>query len=118
MMRSRFSARLPAPTSAVARVPIASLLVLTAIVIALCRPVSGLAQEAAESLENGPVIIYESPLEQRRAELRQALISDDGNYHAGRERRKLSPEERSALNEELRAAMRAVYEQQRVTQSR
>jgi hypothetical protein len=98
-------------------VPIASLLVLTAIVIALCRPVSGLAQEVAESLGDAPVIIYHTPLDQRRAELRKALISEEENYHVGRERRKLSPEERNALTEELRAAMRGVYERQRVTPS-
>ena len=117
MMLSRFSSRLPAPRSATARAPNVAVLVLAAIVIALCRPVSGLAQEAAESLGNGPVIMYHAPLDQRRAELRQALISEEENYHVGRERRKLSPEERNTLTEELRAAMRGVYERQRVTPS-
>ena len=109
--------RPPFSTSDAARVPALTGLALTAIVIALGRPVSGLAQVPAETGGDGPVIIYHTPLDQRRAELRQALVSEEEKYHGQRERRKLSPEERNALTEELRAAMRGVYERQRVTPS-
>jgi len=114
MLPSSFS-RSAFATPGAARVPALTGAALTAIVIALCRPVSGHAQEAAETVANGPVIIYHAPLDQRSAELRQALVSEDDNYHAKYERRKLSPEERNALNVELREAIRGVYDRQRVT---
>ncbi len=91
---------------------------LAVVVIALCRPGEALAQAQPPtngSLDEAPVVIYDSPLDQRRAELRQALISDEEHYDNKRERRRLTPEERNALNQELRAILRGVYDQDRLT---
>lgn len=56
------------------------------------------------------VITYGTPLDQRRAELRQALISGADLPLATHERPRMSREERDALNRELRQAMKAAYE--------
>lgn len=56
------------------------------------------------------VITYATPMDQRRAELRQALISGADLPLATHERQRLSREERDALNRELRQAMKSAYE--------
>ena len=52
--------------------------------------------------------------EERRAALRHALTHHEPDYPSALEPRRLSPEERNALNRELRALMRGLYEQQAV----
>lgn len=66
------------------------------------RPEPALSDEAA--------VVRPATPELRRAELRQALRSDELTYGSKIERRRLSAEERSALTRELRAAMRGVYD--------
>jgi len=61
-------------------------------------------------VEEGPVIIYHNTPDQRRAELRRALISGAELPQAPTERRRLSPERRDALNQELREAVRSAYQ--------
>lgn len=66
------------------------------------RPESVLPDEAA--------VVRPATPELRRAELRQALRSDELTYGAKIERRRLSAEERNVLTRELRAAMRSAYD--------
>lgn len=56
------------------------------------------------------VLVYPSTLDQRRAELRRALTSGADLPMVKRERQRLSPEERDALNRELRQALRGAYD--------
>jgi len=60
-----------------------------------------------------PLIVYDTPMELRRAELRRALTTGADIPVAKRERARMSPEERDALNRELRQAMRGAYERRR-----
>lgn len=57
------------------------------------------------------VITYATPMDQRRAELRQALIGGADLPLATQERSRMSQAQRDALNRELRQAMKAAYEQ-------
>lgn len=56
------------------------------------------------------VLVYPSATDQRRAELRRALTSGADLPMVKRERQRLSPEERDALNRELRQALRGAYD--------
>ena len=58
-----------------------------------------------------PVIVYQNTPDQRRAELRRALMSGADLPQAPAERRRLSPERRDMLNQELRDAVRDAYQQ-------
>lgn len=85
-----------------------ALLALAALALFASSP--GEARKPAEAPLEKASSVKRVPVDTRRAELRQALSSDDGLYGTAAERRRLSPEERNALNRELRAAMRDVYE--------
>lgn len=85
----------------------------TAFIIVMSVGISpiALAENKGSGLENGAVVIYSNPDDQRRAELRRALVRSDELPDRGHERRRLSPEERSSLNLELREAVRDAYRQ-------
>lgn len=65
---------------------------------------------SAPSVDEGPLVIYHNTPDQRRAELRRALISGADLPQAPTERRRLSRERRDALNQELREAVRGAYQ--------
>lgn len=77
---------------------------------ALCLPASAADRAPGEALTDEAIVVHRALADPRRADLKRALVSDEGNYGPRRERRRLSAEERNALNQELRAAMRGVYE--------
>lgn len=91
---------------------------LFAIMSALASP-SGFARDlgVATTMRDETIVIYHGAPDQRRQELRRALTSgaDLPQAPAGSERRRLSPEERDALNLELRRAMRDAYRQRAVS---
>lgn len=66
--------------------------------------------QSPELLADETVIVYPSAMDQRRAELRQALTSGADLPTVNRERQRLSREERDALNRELRRALRGAYD--------
>lgn len=55
------------------------------------------------------VTIYHAPVEQRRVELMNALTTSNEVPQESPLRRRLSREERDALNQELREALRGAY---------
>lgn len=79
-------------------------------VIALGLGFPVFAQAAPGVLAAEPVVVLENPAVLRRNELRRALIGGADIPLAKPERHRLSPEQRDALNRELREAMREVYE--------
>lgn len=92
----------------------ASAIVAAALASVLVSP-PGLARDRvpaapAPSVDEGPMVIYHNTPDQRRAELRRALISGADLPQAPTERRRLSPERRDALNQELREAVRGAYQ--------
>lgn len=66
--------------------------------------------ETAVLVADEAVLVYPSAMDQRRAELRRALTSGADIPMVKRERQRLSPEERDALNRELRHALRGAYD--------
>lgn len=82
-------------------------LVLAAAAVSL--PVHARDQFAPGSDET--IIIYHNTPDQRREELRRALVSGAELPQAPAERRRMSPERRDALNNELREAVRDAYRQ-------
>ncbi|NMG76882.1 hypothetical protein [Aromatoleum diolicum] len=102
MLRNAVSGRVVS-TSAVLIAALASALVST----------PGLARDRAStpSLDGGPLIIYHNTPDQRRAELRRALISGADFPQAPAARPRMSQERRDALNQELREAVRGAYQQ-------
>lgn len=83
--------------------------VVSAFVVLL--PMHASAQGArGETVIVAPEVVIEHR-EQRHLEVRRALVSNVELPERPDERRRLSQDERDALNRELREAMRGVYEQ-------
>lgn len=68
------------------------------------------ADDSKEALTGAPVILFHPSVDTGRAELRRALVSADDGLGEKRERRQLSREERDALSQELRRAVREAYQ--------
>lgn len=86
---------------------------LGSVVVGLGAAIPACAQAAPGVLAAEPLMMYETPMDLRRAEVRRMLTSGADIPVARRERVRMSPEERDALNRELRQAMRGAYEQRR-----
>lgn len=68
------------------------------------------AEEAAPVGPIDAVTIYHAPLEQRRLEVMNVLSTSVETPPADSPRRRLSREERDALNRELREVLRSAYQ--------
>ncbi len=80
------------------------------LLLAALSPVLPAFAETPVLVADEAVLVYPSAMDQRRAELRRALTSGADIPMVKRERQRLSPEERDALNRELRQALRGAYD--------
>lgn len=80
------------------------------LLIAALSPALPAFAQPAVLVADEAVLVYPSAMDQRRAELRRALTSGAEIPMLKRERQRLSPEERDALNRELRQALRGAYD--------
>jgi hypothetical protein len=71
---------------------------------------AAIADNVSRMITRDAVIIYQSPMDERHVELRRALVSEAAIPAAKPERQRLSPEQREALNREVRQAVRSAYE--------
>lgn len=97
-----------------------ALIAYAAVAALLAWPLSGGAQEVASAADSvaapGDVQIVQPSASDRYVELRRALLSDEDLDVAGRDRRRLSPEERAELHRRLRDALRNAYGQRARTE--
>ena len=80
------------------------------LLLAALSPTFPALAQTAVLVADEAVLVYPSAMDQRRAELRRALTSGADIPMVKRERQRLSPEERDALNRELRQALRGAYD--------